>query len=232
MAAISLKGNKDAIESHISNKNNPHGLTPASIGAATADHTHANASQTKAGLMSPADKVKLDNLDQVEAPVTSVQGKTGDVILNPSDLGIDTTNFATKAELNEIQTEVEIGISSDITILQRNFLDMLTMRELEGMSTGADAGYWWDLFVDESKMASISGLVRKQESGQYGYLEFGSEQLSGEVLWKPFNVGFVTDALRYYQEREVSVMSNVVRPSSAGQNVVEVEKYSVTMKEV
>jgi hypothetical protein len=29
------------VTDHINNKNNPHGITPASIGAATSSHTHS-----------------------------------------------------------------------------------------------------------------------------------------------------------------------------------------------
>ena len=47
---------------HIADKNNPHNVTAEGIGAAEADHTHANATTTAAGFMSASDKVKLDGV--------------------------------------------------------------------------------------------------------------------------------------------------------------------------
>lgn len=122
---------------------------------------------------------------------------------------------------------------SDSTIsLQKNFLELLTLRELEGLSTGADAGYWWDLLLDSSKIFSNNGLILGQESGQGGVLHFDTGALEGEVKWKPHFVGFVTDGARYFQERDISVINTVVESASAGSTSIKVDKYSVTMKEV
>ena len=54
------------------------------------DTTYENATDTKAGLMSSADKAKLDTVSVGAEPndVTSVAGKTGAVVLDKSDVGL------------------------------------------------------------------------------------------------------------------------------------------------
>jgi hypothetical protein len=87
------------------------------------------ATQQKAGLMSAADKLKLDTIDGsgqvVESGVSSVNNKTGDVTLTASDVGAapsghvaDTTVHITATERSTWNAKVDEGhthLASDIT---------------------------------------------------------------------------------------------------------------------
>jgi hypothetical protein len=122
--------------------------------------------------------------------------------------------------------------SDEIDKLRSNFLELLTVRELEGLSVGADAGYWWDLLIDEHKMKTKSGMDLMRTDGQFGDLVFSNLSLAGTVTWKPHYVGFITNGVKYLQERKASVMAKVTASASKGQKTVQIEKYAVTMKEV
>lgn len=58
-----IKANADNIALHENNKNNPHNVTIAQIGAAASSHGHSNATTNTAGFMSAADKSKLNGIE-------------------------------------------------------------------------------------------------------------------------------------------------------------------------
>ena len=63
------------------------------IGSVGEEH-HGLASQAIAGFMSPTDKIKLDNISGVSvvSGVSSVNGKTGEVVLTKADVGLNLVN--------------------------------------------------------------------------------------------------------------------------------------------
>jgi hypothetical protein len=72
---------------------------------AASGHTHNNATQTNAGFMSSADKAKVDGIEASaqKNTITSVNSKTGDVVLGKSDVGlgnVDNVLQASKTEFN------------------------------------------------------------------------------------------------------------------------------------
>ena len=103
----SIYATVSALNAHISNKSNPHGVTKAQVGLGNVDNTSdankpistavqkaldgkANnfvATSSTDGLMSKSDKAKLDGL-KAGGNVDSVNGKTGAVTLTKADVGL------------------------------------------------------------------------------------------------------------------------------------------------
>ena len=57
---------------------------------ADTNHTHGIVTTSTAGFMSAVDKVKLDGIPSGGGSVDSVNSKTGDVVLTPADIGVQT----------------------------------------------------------------------------------------------------------------------------------------------
>ena len=77
------------------------------------DTTYENATDTKAGLMSSADKAKLDTVSVGAEPndVTSVAGKTGAVVLDKSDVGLG--NLTDDKQAKETDFNAHVGNTSN-----------------------------------------------------------------------------------------------------------------------
>lgn len=77
------------------------------------DTTYENATETKAGLMSSADKAKLDTISVGAEPndVTSVAGKTGAVSLDKSDVGLG--NLTNDKQAKETDFNAHVGNTSN-----------------------------------------------------------------------------------------------------------------------
>ena len=103
----SIYATVSALNTHIANKSNPHGVTKAQIGLGNVDNTsdankpistavqkaldskanNSVATSSADGLMSKSDKAKLDGLKS-GGNVESVNGKTGAVTLTKNDVGL------------------------------------------------------------------------------------------------------------------------------------------------
>ncbi len=77
------------------------------------DTTYENATETKAGLMSSADKVKLNGIETgaEKNVVTSVAGKTGAVVLDKSDVGLE--NLTNDKQAKETDFNAHVGNTSN-----------------------------------------------------------------------------------------------------------------------
>jgi hypothetical protein len=115
----------------VNNKTGAVSLTASDVGAATSGHTHNSATQAAAGFMSTSDKTKLDGIQtgaQVNT-VTSVNTKTGSVVLSASDVGAATSTHghstatqaasgflsaADKKKLDEIQAGAQVNAVTSV----------------------------------------------------------------------------------------------------------------------
>lgn len=88
------------LDAHVNDKNNPHGVTPEQIGAETPAGAQAKASAAEQAAKEYTDQ-KIAAIP--EPPVTSVNNKTGAVVLTKSDIGlgsVDNVRQATKSEFD------------------------------------------------------------------------------------------------------------------------------------
>jgi hypothetical protein len=140
----SIYATVSALNTHISNKSNPHGVTKAQVGLSNVDNTsdankpistavqqalnakanNSVATESTDGLMSAADKLKLDGIG-VGSNVKSVNGKTGVVAINKSDVGlgnVDNTSDANKPISTAVQQALNAKANNSVATKSSNGL--------------------------------------------------------------------------------------------------------------
>lgn len=109
-ADITLQTN---IDTHVNDLNNPHQVTAAQTGASSVGHTHTISEITDASTVaSTNDYNDLDNLPTIpsSAPVDSVNGQTGVVVITATDVGlgnVDNTSDLDKPISTATQTALD-----------------------------------------------------------------------------------------------------------------------------
>lgn len=76
---VALQKNKKDLLDHIEDKDNPHGVTAAQVGAAEAVHTHTKADISDFAHTHNATDVMTADGATVEAKLTEISGQIGDI---------------------------------------------------------------------------------------------------------------------------------------------------------
>lgn len=110
---------------HENNKNNPHGVTKDQVGLGNVDNVQQIPMSQKGqpngvATLDETGKVPSSQLPDIAAPVTSVNGKTGNVILTAADVGAETpagaqskvNAHATRTDNPHNVTKSQVGLGS------------------------------------------------------------------------------------------------------------------------
>jgi hypothetical protein len=142
-------------------------LTASDVGAASASHIHANATESSNGFMTNADKQKLNALP--ETPVELVNGKAGaSIVLTASDVGA-----ATSGHTHAAATPSSAGFMS---AADKNKLDQLgktivyayaTAQQSIPASTTTKINFGAELYDTNAEFAHTTGTFTAKTAGFY-----------------------------------------------------------------
>lgn len=125
--------------------------------------------------------------------------------------------------VNGIDNKAE---SRDLTQLQLNYLELLIQRELDNEARAGDAGYWWDGLTNQDKIDTLDNLELDNQQ-----LILENEKENGEAVWNTYDIDFITDRIRYFQDRSIS--DRVTAESALeGENELTIQLAEVTITEV
>lgn len=127
------------------------------------------------------------------------------------------------------QSSVEL-LENELKIIKQNQIELLIQRYLEGKSTDMDAGYFYDVLKDWSKLNrnETTALLDINEMA----LKFPSGESHVKAVWNPHEVGFTTNKVRHYQTRPIQNVLTLAEDALAGQNVIKVENAQLIITEV
>lgn len=173
--------------------------------------------------------------------------------INSLEMKIDPNIIiATKSQIDELNNKIDelsgpgrtnetvignnleiIGLKEEISnmdykILKENFLNLLIERELDGLSTEMDVGYWWDTFADESKILSKTNINIDTQNHEANLIA-----AAGEIITQEIDLGFNTNQVRVFFERS-NTNENIILKTEASIGDVELtmEQYKIIINEV
>jgi hypothetical protein len=164
----------------------PDALTPAAIGAATADHTHPVATTTSAGFMSATDKARLDalssssgliNFGKVRVGTTDVEATTGNDRLtlasDTSQLTL-TPNTTTKTVTLALNQGPGSGLDAD-TVDGQHASAFAAATHTHPTATSTTAG-----FMSSADKSKLDGIQSGAEVNQmaFSHVAVGSTTIS------------------------------------------------------
>lgn len=127
------------------------------------------------------------------------------------------------------QSSIDL-VQSELKLIKQNQIELLIQRYLEGKSTSMDAGYFYDVFKDYSKIDTNKTTAKVDIINMKVQLNAGS--LEEELVFKPYNIGFIASKVKHFHTRPVGTLIPISSDALAGQNQIEVANISVTVTEV
>ena len=131
-------------------------------------------------------------------------------------------------EGNLIATQpwVNKEVGTDVRLIRINQLNLRLQLDLENIAEPDETGYWWDILANEDK---INTLTNTEISNNQLSLMTG--ELTGETVWNTYDIDFITDRIRYFQDRSIS--DRVTAESALeGENELTIQLAEVTITEV
>ena len=170
------------------------GITPANIGAATSGHTHDNATSSTAGLMSAADKSKLDGVASGANAYThpSYTARTGKPTANaaPAFGGTFTVSQITSDASGHVTDATDRTVtipSTEATTSAAGLMSSSDKTKLNGIATGATK-----TTVDSALSSSSTNPVQNKvvNSALAARLPLSGGTLTGALELKPYDNGY------------------------------------------
>lgn len=127
------------------------------------------------------------------------------------------------------QSNVEL-LEGELKLIKQNQIEILMQRYVEGQSTDMDAGYFFDVLRDWSKINQSRTTAQLDTINMA--LKFPSDATEAEVTWKPHNIGFRTSKVKHYHTRPIQDTLILTEDALAGQNQIKVENVSIKITEV
>lgn len=127
------------------------------------------------------------------------------------------------------QSSVEL-LENELKLIKQNQIELLIQRYLEGKSTDMDAGYFYDVLKDWSKLNRDETTALLDTNTMS--LKFPSNETEVKAVWHPHEVGFTTNKVKHYQTRPIQNVLTLAEDALAGQNVIKVENTQLTITEV
>lgn len=127
------------------------------------------------------------------------------------------------------QSNVEL-LEGELKLIKQNQIEILMQRYVEGKSTDMDAGYFFDVLKDWSKINKSRTTAELKTVPMQ--LDFPADSLEAEVVWRPHNIGFVASKVKHYHSRPVQDVLTLKKDAPAGQNKIEVSNVSIEITEV
>ena len=123
--------------------------------------------------------------------------------------------------------ELENVLYDDIDLIRENQLNLRLQLDLENIAEPDETGYWWDVLANEDK---INTLTNTEISNNQLSLMTG--ELTGETVWNTYDIDFITDRIRYFQDRSISDRVAVTETANEGDDSISIQLAEVTITEV
>ncbi len=114
---------------------------------------------------------------------------------------------------------------NDSDLIKKNQLELLIARDLEGARVTMDEGFWFNSLKDEAKVSSKSNINVANNK-----LSLNGTNLSGNVEFKPHDIGFKTNKTTYFHKRKTQFATlDSASSKSMGENTIEVVAEIITI---
>ena len=191
------------------------------VGSVGEEH-HGLASQTLAGFMSPTDKIKLDNVvgTQIVNGVSSVNLRTGDVVLTKADVGLGLVNNT--ADLDKpisTATQTALDAKADtnhvheaVTTSVAGFMSSTDKTKLDGIAAGATSNSTDAYLLDRDNhigtqsISTVTGLTTELSTINTGLA--GKLDKAGGVISGPITENIPTTTYTYTGDNITSITEN------------------------
>jgi hypothetical protein len=115
---------------------------------------------------------------------------------------------------------------NDSDLIKKNQLELLIARDLEGARVTMDEGFWFNSLKDEAKVSSKSNINVANNK-----LSLNGTNLSGNVEFKPHDIGFKTNKTTYYHKRKSNYATlNSASDKTTNNNTIDVVAEIITIK--
>ena len=127
------------------------------------------------------------------------------------------------------QSNVEL-LEGELKLIKQNQIELIMQRYLEGKSTDMDAGYFYDVLKDNSKLdtANTTALLDTNQMA----LKFPTGANAVKATWLAHEVGFITSKVKHYQTRPIQEVLTLKEDALGGQNKIKIENAYLTITEV
>lgn len=171
------------LDAHVNDKNNPHGVTPEQIGAETPAGAQAKASAAEQAAKEYTDQ-KIAAIP--EPPVTSVNNKTGAVVLTKSDIGLGSVDNVRQATKSEFDAHVEnTNNPHGVTKAQvglGNVQNYGIATQAEARAGTSNSKYMTPLRTKEAITALTGGVPLRVNNGMLEYNDGSGWKLVGSPV--------------------------------------------------
>ena len=127
------------------------------------------------------------------------------------------------------QSNVEL-LEEELKLIRQNQIEILMQNYIDGKSTDMDAGYFFDVLRDWSKLNESETTARLDTINMN--LGFTGDENEAVAVWKPHNIGFNTSKVKHYHTRPIQTQLTLVEDALAGQNKIKVESSTIKITEV
>lgn len=127
------------------------------------------------------------------------------------------------------QSNIEL-LEGELKLIKENQIELLMQRYLEGKSTDMDAGYFYDVLKDNSKLDTANTTIILDTNNMQ--MKFPANSNSAKATWKPHEIGFITSKVKHFQTRPIQNVLTLAEDALAGQNKIKVENTILTITEV
>lgn len=127
------------------------------------------------------------------------------------------------------QSNVEL-LEEELKLIRQNQIEILMQNYIDGKSTDMDAGYFFDVLRDWSKLNTSETTAQLSTINMN--LRFPEESAEAVAVWKPHNIGFNTSKVKHYHTRPIQTQLTLVDDALAGQDKIKVESSTIKITEV
>lgn len=127
------------------------------------------------------------------------------------------------------QSNVEL-LEGELKLIKQNQIEILMQNYINGKSTDMDAGYFFDVLRDWSKLNQSETTAQLDTVNMA--LKFPSDKTEAVATWKPHEIGFIASKVKHYQTRPIQTVLTLAEDALAGQNKIKVENVTLTVTEV
>lgn len=127
------------------------------------------------------------------------------------------------------QSNVEL-LEEELNLIKQNQIEILMYNYIMGQSTDMDAGYFFDVLRDWSKLNQSESTAILDTINMN--LSIPKDKTEAVAVWEPHDIGFITSKVKHYHTRPIQNVLTLKEDALSGQNKIKVENVSLTITEV
>lgn len=143
---------------------------------------------------------------------------------NYEDLSLAIKVLKQAVDDSKIDKDIEQKLLNELDKIRKNQIEFLILNDLQNKTTPTDMGYFYDLFTDTEKIAKSTNV---QIGG--GTLTLIDKQSPGMIEYQPLDLGFISDRVTYYQQRDPKYSIEVAGDSN-NSNSISIKRGQVVME--